>query len=362
MSETMSTNEALTPQNLFEMVSDEVFRDGVVDETENKLLNILASFLKIETPAAREILAGSKTRFQTGELGDKAPLDPHGLYCRTVSRVFDDGRLDDAEDTMLRGLRKLFRISDSAHARLVEGFQAQAASEPVVAIPPPAATVRRTFEDLLAQHIAMGIDKQIAFQDRIGRQGTVAPDFESGTISFNGQSYKMQLLGTVTPPAGADGKRTWNWSWSEGELAAKGLLESGEKLRDLGIDEDIYVLSEPRVHLDSMDPTHLALVASGVLGAVAYYSAAAERGDLYVLVMDENFSHIVPDPIFRIQTIFPQVAARFTGNHRKAFTHYLAAYGLESGTRHEVYGCLSGRGIAAMFDESGRLVRPPMAY
>ena len=97
---------------LFQLVTDEAFRDGRIDAVELDLLNRLARFLKLDAVQARAIARLSKGKFRSGLLGPARPLSPGELYGETLAFVMSDGRIDPLEEAMITGLRKLFRIGD----------------------------------------------------------------------------------------------------------------------------------------------------------------------------------------------------------------------------------------------------------
>mgnify|MGYP001546550755 FL=1 len=109
----------LTTDGLFQLVCDEVFLDGVVEEFENKILQVLARFLGIMPERALEMAAEAKKRFEAGQFKEKRPLAPNAVYEKALYFICSDGEIDDDERRMLDGLRKLFKISDKFHQDLM---------------------------------------------------------------------------------------------------------------------------------------------------------------------------------------------------------------------------------------------------
>jgi len=115
--------EPLTRQGLFQLVTDEVFRDGVVDDDELDVVKKLSEFLGLEREVAMEIVAYSRQKFSTGLLKEKRALDPAPLYEEVLRYIVSDGELDPLEEKMLNGLRELFDIEDATHLEMMKRAQ-----------------------------------------------------------------------------------------------------------------------------------------------------------------------------------------------------------------------------------------------
>ncbi len=120
MADRYHEGEALDRQGLFQLVSDEAFRDGVLEAEEARLMQVLARFLKLDPEEAKEIARVSKAKFAAGELGGGGRLDPARLYHRVLEVVASDGEVDGLEAQMLMGLRQVLKVSDEEHARQLE--------------------------------------------------------------------------------------------------------------------------------------------------------------------------------------------------------------------------------------------------
>jgi hypothetical protein len=105
-------------RGLFQLVADEVFRDGKVDSAENELLGTLARCLGLDNEAARAIAEVSRKKIAEGVLDDARPMDRERLYAQILRYVHSDGTVDDKERILLEGMHKLLSIGDEVHARL----------------------------------------------------------------------------------------------------------------------------------------------------------------------------------------------------------------------------------------------------
>lgn len=109
----------LTPRGLFELVTDECYRDGKVGPDEHRLVLTLATALELDRQEATEIALRSKSRYQGGELGTERPFLPHQLYARVLRYVLSDGLVDPGERKLLEGLFRLLRLSADEHRNLL---------------------------------------------------------------------------------------------------------------------------------------------------------------------------------------------------------------------------------------------------
>ncbi len=98
-------------------MADEACKDGQIDERENRILRKLAQFLRLGDKEALELVRASKARFDQGKLGAARPLSPMKLYAKVLYHAHKDGQLEEAEEIMLEGMRRLFGIQDDDHAR-----------------------------------------------------------------------------------------------------------------------------------------------------------------------------------------------------------------------------------------------------
>jgi hypothetical protein len=137
-----------------------------------------------------------------------------------------------------------------------------------------------TFKDLLARHLALSLAKQQALAEYLGdHRGRLR--LERGVVDFGRcRVFPLQLLGTEV-----EKDNTWIWAWADplGEFPEEILLDA-ERLREYGLRQDIPMLIEPRLPLADIAGHALALAASGVCGADAYYRAPSAGGAVYFLL------------------------------------------------------------------------------
>jgi hypothetical protein len=126
-------------------------------------------------------------------------------------------------------------------------------------------------------------------------------DLASGLLSFGYEfCWKTHLLGTESVIS-----NSWLWTWANtsSNIPAH-LLVASLALKAYGEQNGIPELTTPQLSLDKIDGHKLALLASGICEANAYYRCPYEGGALYVLIMDENFPKCQDPPLKRVATVF----------------------------------------------------------
>lgn len=105
----------LSREGLFQMVMEEAFRDGRIDDRDNQILCVLLRFLRFEQQDAMTIARTAKAKFEQGILGPARPFRPLELYKRVLRYVFLGRQPGPIELKMVQGIRALFRISSELH-------------------------------------------------------------------------------------------------------------------------------------------------------------------------------------------------------------------------------------------------------
>lgn len=141
-------NEPLSRDALFRMFTDEACRDGVLEDFEQKILLSIARFLRLEKEEAGGILIESRERYEQGLLGETRRFEPRALYLRVLQAIHADGQIDNMEEQMLAGLRKMFNISAEDHEAMVKTFVLPAAR--VVDVPLPQSSTASVSETSLS--------------------------------------------------------------------------------------------------------------------------------------------------------------------------------------------------------------------
>lgn len=158
--------------------------------------------------------------------------------------------------------------------------------------------------DILELFTHLGADalhKQYAFGDYLGEQHSWDFNLETGLISFGDRgAYPFQLLGSQS-----DGDGSWLWAWANTHVRMhEAVLRSSIQLYEFGVSNGIAEFTEPEFECGNVDGHVLAMVASGLFNAGAYYRCPYEGGAAFVLV---DLGGQLPDPpvlLLRMNTIF----------------------------------------------------------
>ncbi len=212
----------------------------------------------------------------------------------------------------------------------------------------------RVLHDL---HAPASVDKQMHLHGLVGDEAWRFDLRDSGLTFGASTRWHAQLLGTESE---ADG--SWLWAWAnESAPIPDALLQSARHLKAFGEAARIPEFASPSFALEEFSADALALVASGICKADAYFRAPYEGGALYLLIADPSFPPPPGPPLARIATAFPRaIASLEIGDHRSALAGHLQHYGLEwrdgPGGEMIVDGD-GGPALAATFDDLGRLIR-----
>jgi hypothetical protein len=209
------------------------------------------------------------------------------------------------------------------------------------------------FQSLFDLHVAPAYDKQLHLGKVV--KG-LEPVFQTttGRMTFGPQiSFQAQVLGYEDQAS-----QTWKWSWAHAKSGAPdNLLQSARTLKSYGEKKGIPEFVTPESALGEVNGHMMAMVASGLLKASAYFREAYAGGAVYVLLKDPSFAPPQVSPGERILKLFPRVIFGFEMNHRRAFSAYLTHYGLEEQADGNVVTASDAQGplLEAAFDEGGNL-------
>jgi len=212
-----------------------------------------------------------------------------------------------------------------------------------------------TFDSLLASHAGLSFEKQYALTDFLGSHNW-SLDVERESISFGqGKVFPIQILGTESQST-----YTWLWAWAN---AASGLSEDvvrdSIRLRQLGEEAGIQELIQPEIKLGKISGHHLALIASGVCDAAAYYRGAYDGGAVYVLLYDPGKMIVQDDSIVRMSRVFLDLICQIEMEHKPALRCYAQARGFDFSEADNTVVCRKDNRevLSATFDSLGRLAQ-----
>ena len=141
-------------------------------------------------------------------------------------------------------------------------------------------------------HAAPSFEKQLYFWDLVG-QVNWQFDMDRGLLSFGDHKWRIQILGT-------ESDKSWLWAWAnDTSQVSPELLRAVTAVRIRGQLQNIPEFTEPEHSLDVVDGHTLAMIASGLCQANAYYRAPYDRGALFMLIQDDKFPRCEEPPLMR---------------------------------------------------------------
>lgn len=212
-----------------------------------------------------------------------------------------------------------------------------------------------SFQAFFEDHAAASLEKQLALADLIGEAGWQL-DLALGTISFGATlSFPVQILGSESQYS-----NTWLWAWAntQSNLPAA-QVQAARRIRDLGLREHIDEFTEASVSLEQLTGHQIALVATGIIGADAYYRGPYAGGAIFVLLEAPIVRQHVDGSTLHLIKVFNQLISLFPMDHRRALKAYLRHRRytpVETAVGIEAVG-VDGAVIRASFDSHGRLVK-----
>jgi hypothetical protein len=206
---------------------------------------------------------------------------------------------------------------------------------------------------LFIQYAPSSLDKQLFISDLISDDASWNLSIENGRLQIGEiHNWRIQVLGTE-----AFSDQSWLWANTVSNIPDH-LLFASLALRAYGEQQGIPELTTPQIPLDQVNGNTLALLASGICEANAYYRCSYESGALFVLILDDNFPKCTDPPLQRVVTVFPQAIALLEiPDHKLALTGYLDHYSLsyEQDGDKIVVKENGEAALTAIFDEQNRL-------
>lgn len=138
-----------------------------------------------------------------------------------------------------------------------------------------------SFKMVLSKYGAIALDKQENLSELIGEtEGDL--DIEKGIISFGELELPIQVLGFFQ-----DDVKQWAWAWDNEDIFGKDLIKSANEIRAIGEEFDISEFKSPIVGADFNACHTLAMTASAIVDADAYYIVSEEGIDIIVSIFSD---------------------------------------------------------------------------
>ncbi len=210
-----------------------------------------------------------------------------------------------------------------------------------------------TLSEALQDHLALSLAKQEALADWLGEH-SFAVDAAAGTVDFGGgRVFPMQILGFES-----EADNSWTWAWAEASLPDEVTLDS-ERLREFGQRHELRPLTDPVLALADAGVHALALLASGVCGADAYYRGPATGGAVFVLLQETPLDLDFIRRPERVATVLARAVQLFDVDHRAVTRAWMRTLDLQiEASEHRLVGSRSDEPyLEVSFDAEGRMQR-----
>lgn len=208
------------------------------------------------------------------------------------------------------------------------------------------------FADLLNQHAALSMEKQVNFNEVTGGKAWNI-DLHTATLSFGDIHFKFEVIGSLS-----FNDYSWMWGWANAKSGIpQNLLGSSLKLKAIGEQKDIDQFTNGHFSVEEGFEHQMGMVACGLLNADAYFCANYGQGTMVITTKSKAIPSIDKNDLSKIITIFPQVISGLPVNHKAAFKNYLIDRGVAyKESNHQIEGKLNGKGVTAEFDEQSRMI------
>lgn len=213
------------------------------------------------------------------------------------------------------------------------------------------------FQDLFEKHAASSHTKQLALVDLLGPHGWQF-DMDSGTLDFGlGRVCGAEIIGSESHSTG-----TFLWAWAnEASNIPPALVRGAEELKALGEKNGIEELRTPLLSIDGERITghKLAMIASGVCNADAYYVGPYEGGAAYFLIRNSPLAERATTGTLRMIRVIEEIVNSHSCNHRAMIISYLNQEGFDVANRDNHYVAIAGneRSLRFSFDDQDRMVK-----
>lgn len=209
------------------------------------------------------------------------------------------------------------------------------------------------FELLFSRSVAVALLKQQKLGDFLGEHNWQL-SLDSAQVDFGkGRVYPVQIIGTE-----ADHNSTWLWAWAnEVSPIPQRLLEDSNKLRNKGIAEDIEELRHPQLELDLACGHFIAMIASTVCNADAYYRGPYDGGAVFFTIYETPLAHLPRAEPVELISVISSCITQFPVEQRLMVTSLFESqeYSLQESDGQITATSPRGQVVAVNFDGAARI-------
>ena len=133
----------------------------------------------------------------------------------------------------------------------------------------------KTLLQLYQKNVVMMTAKQMAFGRYIAEADSCNIDLEECRANFGSEiSYTASLLGMENIESD-----TWQWSWSMDDYHDSAVVKAAQKLRKLGVKQEIKILSKKSFELSAdINGYNMSIIAAAMAKSDVMYTLEAAPG------------------------------------------------------------------------------------
>jgi hypothetical protein len=184
-------------------------------------------------------------------------------------------------------------------------------------------------------------------------------DTKTQKLSFgDGTAVRAGILGTYSAKSG-----TWLWAWANrASNFPPAAMVSSQRLHSLGQQRGINRFTSPEMPMVASELPELAICATGLLGARAYYLGRLPEQVVMFTLEDEAIPTLGPASAPTLVATFLELISRQTiVDHKRAFIAYVTARGLSvRGDEATLLVPVGAHELVADFDAQNRLTNLSM--
>ena len=210
------------------------------------------------------------------------------------------------------------------------------------------------FTSQVERRALISLEKRGKLESLAGDQ-VLQPDVDAGVVRLQERlDVPFQALGTES-----ENTLTWLWAWADEQPEIpEARLRSARELRSWLERSGFDTLTRPSLDLDKADGTLLAIVATEVCQASAFYRDSYEGGALIILLWSPEIDRQPGFDRGGLVRALRDLVERYDLDPRALLTSYFEGRGLPHALSANVLNAQleTGERLIAEFDDAGRLL------
>lgn len=209
----------------------------------------------------------------------------------------------------------------------------------------------KNFNDLVNQNAGLSFEKQQNLNEITGGLAWNI-NLNTSTLSFGNIDLPIEVIGSLS-----FNDYSWMWGWANSKSGIpENLLKSSLNIKKIGEEKQIEEFTKGHFSVEEGFEHKMGTVASGILGADAYFCANYGQGTMVLTLKSDKIPKIDNNKTEKILTTFPQVIGGMDLNHKEAFKSYLIDLNFKLNvSESKIKGLKNNKTLVAEFDEMNRL-------